>query len=336
MSRETLTHLNTQTLIGFTSKRGNAWHYRADLQGTEPNHYLGAVPVGDVTRRLFSWSPVTCPLQTVVMDDGVETITDPTRQVIVRPDTKAVLGVFSTGYRIHDYSEWLVSSNVGSILDTDELAIGSAGLLKGGAVAWVQVEMEETCTTEGVDFRPFLTAATSLDGSLATTYQVGSQVVVCDNTLSAALGEHTDRVKVRHSRHSLGRLSDVREALNIVHGVADSFGQAVERLCAEQVSEPRWEAFVDAFTGQNDVNASARVGVNAEEKATALHRLWSTDQRVSPWRGTAYGVVAAANTYLHHESKVRGSDRQTRNMERMISGKVDAYDARTLEVLATA
>ena len=27
MSRETLTNLNTQTLIGYTSKRGQAWHY---------------------------------------------------------------------------------------------------------------------------------------------------------------------------------------------------------------------------------------------------------------------------------------------------------------------
>jgi hypothetical protein len=30
MSRETLTQLNTQTLIGYTSKRDRAWHYRAD------------------------------------------------------------------------------------------------------------------------------------------------------------------------------------------------------------------------------------------------------------------------------------------------------------------
>lgn len=335
MSRETLANLNTQTLIGFTSKRGNAWHYRADLQGNESNHYLAAIPVDDVTRRLFSWTPVACPLQTVVMDEtGVETITDSTRQVIVRPDTKAVLGVFSTGYRIHDYSEWLVQ-NVESILDDDELAIGSAGLLKGGAVAWVQVEMEETMSVEGVEFRPFLTAATSLDGSLATTYQVGSQVVVCDNTLSAALGEHSDRVKVRHSRHSLGRLTDVRDALKVVHGVADSFSLAVENLCAERVSEARWEAFVDAYTGRMHPETSKRALANANEKATALHRLWAQDQRVNPWRGTAYGVVAAANTYLHHESAIRGSDRATRNMERMITGRVDAFDASTLKVLAS-
>ena len=57
MSRETLTHLNTQTLIGYTSKRGQAWHYRADYQGAEPNHYEHAIPVADVRRRLFCWSP---------------------------------------------------------------------------------------------------------------------------------------------------------------------------------------------------------------------------------------------------------------------------------------
>lgn len=52
MSRETLTHLNTQTLIGYTSKRGRAWHYRVENQETEPNHYEHRPdPQG-------SWAPV--------------------------------------------------------------------------------------------------------------------------------------------------------------------------------------------------------------------------------------------------------------------------------------
>src|SRR6478609_648312 len=56
MSRETMQHLNTQTLIGNTDARGNAWHYRADLQGGESNHYPQAIPVEDVRRRLFNWT----------------------------------------------------------------------------------------------------------------------------------------------------------------------------------------------------------------------------------------------------------------------------------------
>ena len=67
-------------MIGFTDKRGNAWHYREALQGEEPNHYPGPVPVTDVHRRLFNWTPTEEEISTTVMTvDGVETFHDPTR-----------------------------------------------------------------------------------------------------------------------------------------------------------------------------------------------------------------------------------------------------------------
>jgi hypothetical protein len=56
MSKETLQHMNANTLIGFTDKRGHAWHYRAEQQGDEPNHYPGAIPIEDGQRRLFAWT----------------------------------------------------------------------------------------------------------------------------------------------------------------------------------------------------------------------------------------------------------------------------------------
>src|SRR3954453_23298422 len=62
MSRETLQHLNTNVLIGQTNHRGTAWHYRAEEQGAESNHYPGPIPVADVQRRLFHWQAVSRPL----------------------------------------------------------------------------------------------------------------------------------------------------------------------------------------------------------------------------------------------------------------------------------
>ena len=75
------------------------------------------------------------------------------RQAICRSDdsTGAVMGIFGPGYTRHQYREWLLST-VADLLD-DDLAISSAGLLRGGAVAWVEVAMPETITTpEGVAF----------------------------------------------------------------------------------------------------------------------------------------------------------------------------------------
>jgi hypothetical protein len=67
------------------------------------------------------------------------------------------MGVFGPGYVRHQYREWLLRT-VADLLD-DDPAISSAGLLRGGAVAWVEVSMPDTITTpEGVAFRPNLLA----------------------------------------------------------------------------------------------------------------------------------------------------------------------------------
>lgn len=335
MSQETSTWLNQQTLIGYTEKRGNAWWYREEHQGAETNHYPRAIPVDDVRRRLFNWQAVEGEITaTAVTNDGVITTRDEERKAIMRSDTGAIMGVFKSGYQPHQYGEWLVT-HVESILDAD-LAVGSAGLLKGGAVAWVQVEMADTITAPGgVEFRPFLTAATSFDGSLSSTYLTGAQVVVCDNTLSAALGNTSARFKVKHSRNSLGRVGDVREALSIVHETADVFSAQVAALLEQKVADDQWSQFVKVYTGQGTPGASKRSQGMADRKAGELTNLYRNDLRVAPWSGTAYGVLAAVNTHVHHVQTVRNVARAERNMERAVTGGVDKLDTSTLELLAT-
>jgi phage/plasmid-like protein (TIGR03299 family) len=333
MSTETTRTLNQQTLIGYTDKRGKAWHYRAEDQGDEPNHYAGAIPVEDVTRRLFNWQAVSGEVSaTRLTDTGVLTSIASNHQAIMRSDTGAVLGIFSKRYVAHQYDEWLVQ-NVSTILDA-QLQIGSAGLLKGGAQAWVQIEMPETMeAAEGVLFRPFLTAATSLDGSLATTYLTGAQVVVCDNTLSAALGTADDKIKVRHSTNSLSKINDVRAGLGIVHQIADEFEDQVKRLTSEFVSDALWQDFLARLTYVSP-GATTRSINTAERKQDAMNRLWSHDERVAPWKNSAYGVLAAVNTYEHHEKTIKGASRAERNMSRVVTGGVDKLDASTLQMLA--
>jgi phage/plasmid-like protein (TIGR03299 family) len=141
--------------------------------------------------------------------------TVPDRQAITRSDTHAVLGIFTDGYQRHQYDQWLLST-VANILD-DDLCISSAGLLRGGAIAWVKVSVPESITTpEGVTFRPNLLATTSFDGSIATTFKRTVTDTVCDNTRELALAEAGQSYKVKHSRHSTLRLADARQALAMI------------------------------------------------------------------------------------------------------------------------
>lgn len=324
MSAETIQWLADNTLIGFTEKRGNAWHYRAGNN----NHYPLAVPTEDVRRRLFSWNAVEGPFQTVLNGQVIE---DPSRKVIIRDDTATVLGTFRNSFQIHGYDEWLIRQTE-TIADSD-LGVSSAGLLRGGAVAWVQFEMPESMNVEGMEFRPFITAATSLDGSLASTYQTGSQVVVCDNTLSAALGDKSRQIKIRHSSKSLGRLGEVRDALGLVYTVADNFAAQIEALTSTKVSDKVWSRFLDGLAPAPKDGASARAAAMVERKREALTRLYTTDVRAAQWHGTALGVLQAVNTFEQHEQHVRGISRPERNALNMVTGAFEKADGATMDLL---
>lgn len=353
MSKETAEWLNTNTLIGFTGKRGHAWHYREDLQSAEPNHYSGPVPVEDVRRRLFNWKPeawdvyarkpgpahldlaelLAQPDEDAMADYALDTLGfrhQGNRQAITRSDNEHVMGIFTDGYEPHPYDEWLLTT-VANILD-DDLHIGSAGLLRGGAVAWVSVEMEDNVRLpENVEFRPFLLATTSFDGSLATTFGRKVTNVVCDNTHGIAMSERGQQVKIRHSRNSGLRLTEAREALGVIHQITDDFADEVSRLCAVDVSDREWAAFLDAHAPVPDKEGRGRT--MAEHKRETLIRLYDHDQRVAPWRGTAWGVLQAVNTYTHHEAIVRGAGRAERNMLNAVTGRTDDLDRETLDTL---
>lgn len=331
MSRESMEWLNTRTLIGFTDQRGNAWHYAETLQGDEPNHYPGPIPVGDVRRRLFGFTVEPRDVLVRVEEDSPVAVV-PNRKAWIATDTGEVLGIFTDGYQGHQYDEWL-TRNVESILD-GELGIGSAGLLKNRAQAWVAVEVPESIETpEGVTFRPRLIAATSFDGSLATTYKRSAQVVVCDNTLAAGLSGAGERYRLKHTRYSNLRIGEAREALAVVFTMAEDFAAEVKRLCDIEVPDKAFGGVLDILVPLTDSHGQPFKGrslTTAERKRGEVTRLYRHDDRAAPWAGTAYGVLAAFNTYGHHYGTIRNASRVQRNASNMVTGAVEGTDAAVL------
>lgn len=343
MTTETLTWLNNHILVGFTDQRGRAWHYKASEQGAEPNHYPGPIPVGDVVRRLFAWQPESLPVYVAVPCDITEaTSVGPTgepvrfvhledRQAIAASDTHDVLGLFRPGYQSHSYAEWLVG-NVSNLLQ-GEIGIGSAGLLKHRAQAWVQVEIPETHSTRhGVAFRPNLLSYTSLDGSLATGYKTTASLVVCDNTLAGALRERSDSIRIRHTRWSGLRINDAQKALGLLETVASSFEEELDRLVAWTITDRQFDALLDQLCAPT--SESKRSITMAENKREAIQDLYRRDERASTWRHTAFGALQAFNTYETHLSTVRNVERVERNMADVLTGRSFQKDELVLQTLA--
>ena len=332
MSKETLEALNKNTLIGFTEKRGNAWHYRADLQSDVPNHMEGPVPTERVVALLDTVTPVEAEI-TVTLPNG-KVVTDPNRKAIVREETGRVYNYFSRGYQIHKPSERLVGFTQ-TLLDDPDAKVGTTGILDDGARAWVQFELPENRECHGLEYRPFLTAMTSLDGSLATTWKHGSTLVVCDNTLNVAARERVTQRKVKHTKNSFANvnLTEWRTALEILTGLGDGLWEEFDALMTAKVTERQFDTFVDIMAPLPEAGGSSRANTLAENKRDALHTLWASDERVTDWRGTKFGVLQTVNTYQQHIQTVRGAARWERNTSNFLTGKREEEDARTLRIL---
>lgn len=329
--------LNKLTLIGNTANRGyNAWHYRADLQGDEPNHYPGAIPIDDVERRLFFFNAVEAPVFVGVRDEQgniIRYIEQTDRKAIIRDDNSHVMGLFKDSYAIHQYKHTLLD-NVSNIIDDHQLVIDSAGCLREGAIAWVAVSMPDNIeTSAGFPVRPILLATTSHNGTIATTYKQVYNAPVCDNTLFAGLRTDGAQFKARHSKHSDMKIQSIREALDIVFTMSEDIVAQIERLSNTTVTDSEWDAIVNRLIPVGEEGKVAQSAISKmQNKQDVIRKMYKTDPMVAPWMGTALGVVQAFNTYQHH---VVGDNknRAERNAMNSLNGKIQQADENVLNIL---
>jgi phage/plasmid-like protein (TIGR03299 family) len=307
---------------GYSSEGATSW---ADETGI----FEGAIPIEKVRDNLFGWHAVEGQASVdVLTEDGVTTYPAPNYKGIVNPTNGRVMGMHSPGYAMHQFDEWLLTK-VARMLAGD-LTIAGAGTFKHGAVGFVQVEMPETMEVHGVKFRPFINAATSHDGSLSSTYNPGTTLIVCSNQMGSAFGAG---VKVRHTANSDTRVIEFDEAFNIVQAEGVAFGETIDRLANITVTDTQWQQFVEAHVGLDRSHLSTRSRSIGERRAGDLNSLWNNNEMVTPFKNTAFGVVQAVSVSRHHFETVRGATRGERNTFSAITGTNTAQDAKALALL---
>lgn len=333
MTQENMDTLRRNILKGYAEK-SKAWHYDASNADSVANHVEGPLSRELIIERLFNFSIDERPIY-IPADDGTFRLVEG-RKAMVTSDTLETLGVFKSGYKGHDYTTALLDKL--QHLVGEGVGYGTAGLLKNRAVAFVQLELPNNFDTkEGVKFRPNLGAATSFDGSLATTYKRGFTVWVCDNTLSAGLSEDGQQFKVKHSKYSGFKLDNARAALDLIETTAQQASEEITKLCQWEVTDKQFQDFLAKLSPVPELKEgdNTRGRTLAISKAETIRELYETDERAAPWRGTAFGVLQATNTYNQHEAPQRGGvDRDVRRFENFFSGKTEAADSDVLAMLA--
>lgn len=340
----TLENRRANTLVSKAANGNRVAWWETDENDTE-SHYEGFIPLEDVENKLL-FDVETVPLFADIPTTDTERATDidgngdPVIRVpvenkiaVVRTDTNEVLGINGDGYVIHDYAD--NARNVAHNLTGETLGCVSAGLLRNGAQFWSQFAHEYTVKDDltGIDFRSFITFSTSLDGSLATQFNIATCLAVCENTFSIARGQGL-KFRRKHTVNSAYQISDVAQALDLIDRTDEAFINELHYLTEMEITDKQLELFMSQWAPLPDEAGRGRT--RAENKRDKFYDLYRNNDMCSDWQGTGFGVLQTANTFEHYLSEVRGGNRDQRVRENIVTGKMAQKDSDALKYLLVA
>nr|WP_239504913.1 DUF932 domain-containing protein [Stenotrophomonas maltophilia] len=248
----------------------------AEVRYVTGNHNLGVIHVFPEHKVLY-WSDNRKPLSVVSK-----------RFQVVQP-----------GQILEFYRDLTASS--GFELET-------AGVLREGRKFWALARTGQSTTLKGRDkVDGYLLLATACDGTLATTAQFTSVRVVCNNTLSIALGNASGAIKVPHRSQFDPEV--VKRQLGITVSSWDGFVARMKALVDRPVDPDSVEGLLRRVLTYAGPDGKAEV-VNEQAMAT-VRLMYEGDGKgalMASSRGTAWGLLNSVTEFVDHHRRARSDD----------------------------
>lgn len=150
-----------------------------------------------------------------LLPNGVEVISEDSF-FTVRTDVNKVLGSkLGKDYSVMQNIDAL--NVVDEILQSGSATIETAGAIDEGRKVFICLKVAKDIIVGSEDaVKQFVLIATSHDGSLSITAMPTNVRVVCNNTLTAALRNSQDKIKIRHTSNASTRLSEAARVLKLM------------------------------------------------------------------------------------------------------------------------
>jgi phage/plasmid-like protein (TIGR03299 family) len=228
-----------------------------------------------------------------VLDDSV---------VLHRSDTDAALGIVSDKYEIVQPKD--AFDFFADVIHSIGLEINTAGTLFGGKRYFVSAKIGEQCLINNDNIRGYLLFTTSADGTLKTRAKFVSERVVCNNTLSMALGEKNKGGEVAISHRSKFDAAAAREALGIAPKTFQTFMDDMRKLTTRRLSGDIAETMTTKLVGR-DQKATKRIGELFGGAALGANG--------EGFRGTAWGWLNSVTEYVDHGTRAKSDSHRINN-----------------------
>ena len=270
----------------------------------------------------------------------------PARKVLHRSDNGAPLAVVSDSYNVVQPGQ--VMDFFRELVDLGGFQLETAGALSDGRRVWALASVGDAAPVVERDLvKPYLLLGTSYDGTMATVAKFTAIRVVCNNTITAAVGGYSNGRAIKgESEQDMGYLKSavrvlhserfdpeaVRLQLGIVASAWESFLVQSRRLADAPMVGDQVDDFLAELLAPYHTSAKPLQESKAYRRVLELFNGRAIGSDLPGVAGTRWAMLNAVTELVDHE---RGRSNNTR-MESAWFGAGAALKARAAELLAAA
>lgn len=188
--------------------------------------------------------------------------------------------------------------------------IEAGGALDGGKKVWLLVHIggDLMIADEAID--QYLLMTNGHDGRTSVTAATTNVRVVCQNTLTLALGTAQRVVRVRHTNKAAERVKEAAHILGMRNQYAEQQAIQGEYLAEQTMDEGKFDEFLRSLMPITEKNDGKPAGTMIQGRRDSIRHLYMTAPNLDNIRGTRWAALNAVIEYSDY-----GIERKDANVQ---------------------
>jgi len=309
----------------FFSVKEKAWHGLGQIVSDYPTSAEAIKHAGlDYTvdkRRLFTYDNEN----NVANEDiniVIPEIEVPNFYATLRTDTEQVLGVVGKDYEVIQNVD--AFSFFDAIVGGDGILYETAGALGKGERIFITAKLPNYIKVGSDDLiERYLFLTTSHDGYGSITAAFTPVRIVCANTLNAALRNHTNSIKIRHTANAKERLEQAHKVMGISNKLSEELEGIFNQWAKVRITDPEVKKLIQlAMIPNKEVLQNIHRG-QTDELSTCFNNmvdnvyeyaLSSPTQQTETTKGTVFGAYNSVTGYFQNVRNYKDDEAKLKSL----------------------
>jgi phage/plasmid-like protein (TIGR03299 family) len=240
----------------------------------------------------------------------------------LRTDTEQVLGIVGKDYEIVQNRD--AFSFFDAIVGGDGIQYETAGALGKGERIFITAKLPAYIKVGREDLiEQYLFLTTSHDGYGSITAAFTPVRVVCRNTLNAAMRNHSNAVKIRHTANAKERLEQAHKVMGISNQLSVQLESIFNNWTKVRVSDPELQRLIQlAMVPNKEVLDNIQKG-EWDELSTCFNNMCNTvfeyamtspTQQTETTKGTLFGAYNAVTGYFQNVRNYKDDESKLKSL----------------------